>query len=380
MSRDAAAFSLRRLIAMMRKEFLQLGRDRGSIGMMIVMPIMQLLLFGYAIETQPRHLPTVLLMGEQTSAGRAILGALQNTRYIDFKRVVASPEELDHAILSGEALFAVEIPVGFERKLRRGERPAILVVSDATDPVASSSAIAAATGTVQTALARERFIDTTDASASAPYEIRVHRRFNPSGETPLNIVPGLLGVILTMSTLVFTALAVTRETERGTMETLLAMPISPVEIMLGKIAPYVVVGFGQMAVVLVAGALAFKVPIIGSLTLLIALSTLFLASNLSLGYLISTVTTNQLQALQLSFGVFMPNILLSGFMFPFAGMPKWAQAIGEALPLTHYLRIVRGIMLKGAVMVDLRFDVLAMTAFMVAVMALAVFRFRQTLD
>lgn len=378
MSGDGSKFSLRRLLAMMRKEFLQLGRDRGSIGMMIVMPIMQLLLFGYAIETQPRHLPTVLLLGEQTSAGRAILGALQNTRYIDFKRVVASPEELDRAILSGEALFAVEIPPNFERKLRRGEKPAILIVSDATDPVASSSAIAAANGIVQTALARERLIDPVESVA--PYEIRIHRRFNPSGETPINIVPGLLGVILTMSTLIFTALSVTRETERGTMETLLAMPISPVEIMLGKIAPYVVVGFMQMAVVLILGSFAFNVPIIGSLSLLVALSTLFLAANLSLGYLISTVTTNQLQALQLSFGVFMPNILLSGFMFPFAGMPRWAQYIGEVLPLTHYLRIVRGIMLKGADIFDLRFDVAAMTAFMAVVMLLAVLRFRQTLD
>jgi ABC-2 type transport system permease protein len=286
---------------------------------------------------------------------------------------------MDHLIRSGDVLFGVEIPAGFERSVRRGDRPALLVVADATDPVAAGTALGALEGIVGTALARDRGLpDATQQPAA--FEIRQHRRYNPAAVTSLNIVPGLLGTILTMTMLIFTALSVTREVERGTMESLLAMPIEPVEIMLGKIAPYVVIGFIQAALIVALGIVLFEVPVAGSMTLLAALSTLFIGANLAIGYTFSTVAQNQLQAIQMSFMFFLPNILLSGFMFPFAGMPGWAQAIGEVLPLTHYIRIVRGIMLKGATLYDLQFEALALAGLMLFAMTLAVRRFRRTLD
>jgi ABC-2 type transport system permease protein len=276
-------------------------------------------------------------------------------------------------------LFGVEIPANFERAVRRGDRPALLVVADATDPVAAATALGALEGIVTTALARDRGLPESIRSVPA-FEIREHRRYNPAAVTSLNIVPGLLGVILTMTMLIFTALSVTREIERGTMESLLAMPIEPLQIMLGKIAPYVVIGFIQATLVVVFARVVFDVPIIGSIGLLAVLCTLFIATNLSIGYTFSTIAQNQLQAVQMSFMFFLPNILLSGFMFPFAGMPGWARAIGELLPLTHFIRIVRGIMLKGADLYDLHRDGLALLALMLLAMTLALRRFRRTLD
>ena len=286
---------------------------------------------------------------------------------------------MDHLIRSGQVLFGVEIPANFERAVRRGDRPALLVVADATDPVAAATALSALEGIVTTALARDRGLPETIKSVPA-FEIREHRRYNPAAVTSLNIVPGLLGVILTMTMLIYTALSVTREIERGTMESLLSMPIQPLEIMLGKIAPYVVVGFIQVTLILTFARLVFAVPIIGSVGLLALLSTLFIATNLSIGYTFSTIAQNQLQAVQMSFLFFLPNILLSGFMFPFAGMPGWARAIGELLPLTHFIRIVRGIMLKGADLYDLHRDGLALLALMLLAMTFALRRFRRTLD
>jgi ABC-2 type transport system permease protein len=274
-------------------------------------------------------------------------------------------------------LFAIEIPAGFERAVRRGERPALLIAADATDPVASGSALGALNQVVRTALQHDRGIPDT---ATAAFEIRSHARYNPSGESALNIVPGLVGTILTMTMLIFTALSVTRELERGTMETLLAMPIKPVEIMLGKIIPYIMVGFVQASLIIGLGIVVFGVPLLGSLTLLALLSTLFITANLSIGYTFSTLAQNQLQAMQMSIMFFLPNILLSGFMFPFAGMPLWAQWIGEALPLTHYLRIVRAIMLKGAELPGLYYDAVALAGLTLLAMAIAVTRFRRTLD
>jgi ABC-2 type transport system permease protein len=274
-------------------------------------------------------------------------------------------------------LFAIEIPANFERSLRRGEKPAMLVIADATDPVASGSAISALGQVVQTALTNTR------AAPDPPvpnFEVRIHARYNPAGQTQLNIVPGLVGTILTMTMLIFTALSVTREIERGTMESLLSMPITPVEIMLGKIIPYILVGFVQATLIIGIGVLLFGVPILGNLLVLAALSTLFIATNLSIGYTFSTIAQNQLQAMQMTIMFFLPNILLSGFMFPFAGMPRWAQWIGEALPLTHYLRIVRAIMLKGATVSDLHVDAVAMFGLMLVAMTIAVRRFRRTLD
>jgi ABC-2 type transport system permease protein len=285
--------------------------------------------------------------------------------------------ELDEALKSGQVLFAVEIPANFERALRRGDDPALLVAADATDPVATGPAIAALSQIVTTALAKDRGLPDT---GQPMFEIRAHERYNPAASTPLNIVPGLLGTILTLTMLIFTALSVTRETERGTMESLLAMPITPFEIMLGKIAPYVLVGFLQAALILAAGVAMFGVPIIGSLTVLAALTTLFIATNLAWGYTFSTLAQNQLQAVQMSMMFFLPNMLLSGFIFPFLGMPRWAQYIGEFLPLTHFIRIVRAIMLKGATLSQLQFDTLALAGLMALAMAIAVTRFRRTLD
>ena len=376
-ARGRAAGFLRRVGAMILKEFLQLRRDRVTFATMITIPLIQLVLFGYAINTTPRDLPTAVLLQENSDVGRSILAALQNTKYFKIVREAQSVGELDHLLAAGDVLFAVEIPANFERALRRGDRPALLVAADATDPVAAGSALGTLGVVVQTALQNDRAIP--DAVAPA-FEVRQHARYNPAGLTQLNIVPGLLGTILTMTMLIFTALSVTRETERGTMESLLAMPIKPGEIMLGKIVPYVLIGFLQASLILGAGVLLFHVPIVGDIVLLAAFTTLFIATNLSIGYTFSTLAQNQLQAMQMAMMFFLPNILLSGFMFPFAGMPRWAQGVGECLPLTHYLRIVRAIMLKGSGFADIRADVLALAGLMLVAMAIAVTRFRRTLD
>jgi ABC-2 type transport system permease protein len=366
-----------RVVAMIFKEFLQLRRDRVSLAMIVMVPLMQILLFGYAINTTPRDLPTAVLLQETSDVGRSILAALQNTKFFKVTRLLKNEAEFDRVFASGEVLFAVEIPRGFERALRRGDKPALLVAADATDPVASGSALAALSTLVETALVNDHAIPD---SAGAAFEIRTHARYNPAAVTALNIVPGLLGTILTMTTLIFTALSVTRETERGTMESLLSMPIKPVEIMLGKIFPYVLIGFFQAMLILVTGVMLFRVPIFGDLGLLAALTTLFITTNLSVGYTFSTVAQNQLQAVQMSFMFFLPNILLSGFMFPFAGMPEWAQWIGQCLPLTHFIRIVRAILLKGSTLTDLEIDAIWLVVLMLIAMTIAVTRFRRTLD
>ena len=363
--------------AMLIKEFIQLRRDRISFAMIILVPLMQLLLFGYAINTTPRDLPTAVLLQESSDVGRSILKAFENTKYFKITRQVHDAAEFDRVLASGEVLFAIESPRNFERSVRRGEKPAILVAADATDPVASGSALAALAQLVQTALAHDRGLPD---SGTPLFEVRTHARYNPAAATQLNIVPGLVGTILTMTMLIFTALSVTREIERGTMEALLSMPITPVEIMIGKIVPYVIVGFVQASLIIGLGIGLFGVPVMGSMLLLAALSTLFIATNLAVGYTFSTVAQNQLQAMQMSMMFFLPNILLSGFMFPFAGMPVWAQWIGEFLPLTHYIRIVRAIMLKGSTLDVLRYDSLALTGLMLLAMLIAVTRFRRTLD
>jgi ABC-2 type transport system permease protein len=368
---------VRRTYAMLVKELIQLRRDRLTFAMIIVIPVMQLLLFGYAINTTPRHLPTQVLLQEDSDLGRSILEALKNTAYFKFTREVHSVDQFDAELLSGRVLFGVEIPRGFERAVRRGEKPAILVAADATDPVAAGSAMSALGAIVQTALAHDRV---GGDPANPPFEIRAHARYNPAASSRLNIVPGLVGTILTMTMLIFTALSVTREIERGTMENLLSMPITPVEVMLGKILPYVGVGFIQASLILGIGVLLFGVPLRGNLAMLALLSTLFITTNLAIGYTFSTLVQNQLQAMQASMMFFLPSILLSGFMFPFAGMPVWAQYLGECLPLTHYLRIVRAIMLKGSTLENLRYDAIALVLLMLVAMTIAVTRFRRTLD
>jgi ABC-2 type transport system permease protein len=363
--------------AVLVKEFIQLKRDRVSFAMIIMVPLIQLLLFGYAINTNPRHLPTAVLLQENSDLGRSIMAALRNTDYFHVTERPRSEAELDEMLASGKVLFGIEIPRNFERSVRRGDKPAMLIVADATDPVAASAAVSALGHVVQTALSHDRGLP---EAGTLPFEIRTHQRYNPAGLTQLNIVPGLVGTILTMTMLIFTALSVTREIERGTMESLLSMPITPVEIMLGKIIPYIIVGFIQAAMIIGIGVLLFGVPILGNLFALALLSTLFIATNLSIGYTFSTIAQNQLQAMQMSIMFFLPNILLSGFMFPFAGMPTWARWIGEALPLTHYLRVVRSIMLKGSSIADLHYDAAAMFVLMLVAMTIAVTRFRRTLD
>ena len=372
---------LRRTWAMIVKEFVQMRRDRMTFASMMLVPVLQLTLFGYAINTDPRHLPTVVLTRDDGPLTRAVLAALRNTDRFDFRWQVRDPQELDKLIRSGTAQFGVEIPASFERDVRRGDRPAILVIADATDPVATGTAVASLHGVIDSALRRElRGPDESVTKTTEPFDITLQNRYNPEGLTQLNIVPGLLGIVLTMTMMMYTALAVTREIERGTMENLLSMPIKPVEIMIGKIAPFVLVGFVQMIIILVAARYLFDVPILGNVWLLIAVSTLFAASNLAVGYTFSTVAQNQLQAVQMTFFFFLPNFLLSGYAFPFRGMPGWAQAIGEALPLTHFIRIVRGIMLKGNGLGDMQMDVLALFVFMLVAMGLALLRFRRTLD
>jgi ABC-2 type transport system permease protein len=367
----------RKTWAMLVKEFIQLKRDRVSFAMIIMIPLIQLLLFGYAINTMPRNLPTAVLMQESSDLSRSILAALENTKYFKVTHLPRSEDEVDRLLASGDVLFAIEMPANFERSVRRGDKPAMLVIADATDPVASGTALGALSEVLQTALVHDRDIPT---SATMPFEIRTHARYNPAAVTQLNIVPGLVGTILTMTMLIFTALSVTREIERGTMENLLSMPITPFEIMLGKIIPYIFVGVVQATMIISIGVGLFGVPIFGSLMMLALLSTLFIATNLSIGYTFSTIAQNQLQAMQMSMMFFLPNILLSGFMFPFAGMPVWAQYIGETLPLTHFLRIVRSIMLKGSSLSDLRYDAIALFILMLVAMAIAVTRFRRTLD
>lgn len=373
--------SMSRLFAVFIKETIQLRRDRLTFATMIMIPVMQLILFGFAINSDPKRLPTAVLDNDHSAFSRLFVTALKQTDYFDIRYDLSGPKEIDPKILSGAVNFVVEIPDNFERRLVRGENPAILVIADAADPTAVNGAQMALTGMAAQVYDRELTGPLASlASKPAPYEVRLQKRYNPAGETRLNIVPGLVGTILTLTMLIFTALSVTREIERGTMESLLAMPINPVEIMLGKILPYAAVGFFQMALIAGAARFIFNVPVVGNLGTFVILTMLFIVANLSVGYTFSTIAKNQLQAMQMSFFFFLPSILLSGFMFPFRGMPDWAQDVGSILPLTHYLRIVRGVMLKGAGFADLASDTAALAAFTLAAMTIAVARFRQTLD
>ncbi len=375
------AAAWQRLFAIFLKEFLQLRRDRGTLGMIVAIPLMQLTLFGYAINTDPKHLPTALLVHDDGPLARSVVGALRATDYFKIQRAARDDADADRMILSNEAQFIIEIPPDFGYRVVHGEKPAVLIVADATDPTATVGAVAAATGAVAGALDRELTGPlATLAQNAAPFELRVQRRYNAAGEARRNIVPGLIGTILTMTMLIFTSISVTKEVERGTMETLLAMPVNPVEIMLGKILPYVVVGAVQMAIVLVVATLLFHVPIVGSLMTLIPLTLLFITANLAIGYTFSTIASNQVQAFQMSFMFFLPSMLLSGFLFPFRGMPAWAQDLGSTLPLTHYLRVVRSVMLKGSGFSELSADTWPLALFALVAMAVAVRRFRQTLD
>jgi len=370
-----------RVFAVFLKELVQMRRDRPTFAIMIMMPVMQLVLFGYAINTDPRHMPAVIEMREDGPMTRAFLASLTQSSFIDIVAVTQRAEDGEAMIRSGRAIFLISIPEGFERRLVRGERPQILIAADASDPVAASGALSAIERIAQSAFAPE-FSGPLSylAQAPPPYEIVVHRRYNPAGVSAFNIVPALLGVILTMTMVMITSIALTRETERGTMENLLATPVRPLEVMIGKTTPYVFVGAIQVAIVLTVATLLFHIPFTGSFLAFLVAVTLFILANLMLGYLISTVARTQMQAMQMTFFIFLPSILLSGFMFPFHAMPGWAQVIGEALPITHFLRIVREIVLKGAGFGDVAGDLWPLTLILLVLATLALLRFRRTLD
>jgi ABC-2 type transport system permease protein len=373
--------SFSRIGAVFLKELIQMRRDRLTFAMIIGIPILQMVLFGYAINSDPKHLPTAVNVQDPSVYSRTLVRALENSGYFRVTNVIKGEREGAALLASGGVAFVVTVPPEFSRELVRGERPQILIEADASDPAAAANAVSAVAQLPATVFNRELSGALSALRpAPAPFEIVVHRRYNPEGISAYNVVPGLIGVILTMTMVMITALAVTREVERGTMENLLAMPLKPFEVMAGKILPYIFMGYVQVTVVLFAARLLFGVPMLGSYIELSVALALFIAANLSVGFTISTIAANQLQAMQMTFFFFLPSILLSGFMFPFRGMPEWAQWIGSVLPNTHFMRIVRGIMLKGSHLGDMMADIWPLIAFMLAAMAVALMRHRRTLD
>jgi ABC-2 type transport system permease protein len=377
----SASFSFARVAAIIIKEFQQMLRERLTFAMAIGVPVMQLVLFGYAINNDPKGLPTALVAYDNGPLARSLVAAIQNTGYFHIVAQPATEAQAERLLETGEVQFLLAIPPDFSKRVVRGEKPAVLVAVDATDPSAASNAIAALGQITPLALAH----DLQGALAGLqprepPFELRIHRRYNPEGLTRYNIVPGLIGTILTMTMVMLTSLAMTRERERGTMENLLATPVRPFEVMVGKITPYIIIGYVQLMVIILAALLLFEVPIVGSLTLLMGVIGLFMLANLGVGFTFSTLASNQLQAMQMTFFFFLPSMLLSGFMFPFRGMPQWAQWLGELLPLTHFLRVVRAIMLKGATFGEIVPNLWPMALFLLVVGAIALKRYRQTLD
>lgn len=374
-------FTIHRVLAMLGKELIQMRRDRMTLGLLIGIPLMQFFIFGYAINMVPRHLATVVSVADPGPFADSFVAALANSSYFDIIKATNSPAEARTMLAEGKVSFAIEIPVNFSRDLVRGSRPDILVEADATDPAAGSYALAAVQGMVNTAL-RDDLVGplAVRAPTPAPFNVVIHNLYNPEANTQYNIVPGLLGIILTMTMVLATSIALTRERERGTYENLLAMPTRPVEIMVGKILPNIFVGAFQATLVLCLAKFVFHVPMIGSLGLLAVCGLVFITALLGVGYTISTLASNQMQAMQMTFFFFLPSIMLSGFIFPFRGMPVWAQWIGEVLPVTHFLRIARGILLKGNGPFEVWPDVWPMILFLFAAGTIAVLRFRRTLD
>jgi len=375
------AFSVSRWWGIVLKEFLQLRRDRITFGMIVGIPIVQLLLFGYAINTEPKHLPTAVVIADHSEFTRSFLAAMQSTRYFDFVAELPTEAAARVALARGDVKFVVNIPADFTRRLLRGERPAVLIEADATDPAAAGAALASVSQ-LAASVAKKDLGGALAAlgAGEAPFEVRVHRHYNPEGLTQHNIVPGLMGVILAMTMVMMTGLAMTRERERGTMENLLAMPARPLEVMTGKIVPYVFIGLIQSTIILLAARYLFNVPFVGSVAVLYVVALLFICANLTVGITLSSLAQNQLQAMQLTFFYFLPSILLSGFMFPFEGMPRWAQAIGSVIPTTYFMRSVRGILLKGNDWVDLWPHIWPMLLFTAVVLSIALRFYRKTLD
>ncbi len=375
------AFNWRRFWAVVVKEFIQMRRDRLTFGMMVGIPMIQLILFGYAINSDPKHLPTAVYAADNSVFSRTIVWGLRNSSYFDITHEAKNETDIQKLLARGEVQFTVEIPVDFSRKLVRGEKPDLLLEADATDPSAVGYAIAAINLLTTTVLDRDLTGPLAKLrGASPPFNLVTHQHYNPENITQYNIVPGLMGVMLTMTMIIITGLAITRERERGTMENLLSTPVHPGEVIIGKIVPYILVGYVQVFLILLAAKFLFNVPIVGSVLLLVALTFLFIVANLAVGITFSTIAKNQLQAVQMAFFFFLPSLLLSGYMFPFRGMPGWAQDIGEVLPLTHFLRIVRGILLKGNGLIEVAPELWPIALFLFVMLAIGIKRYRQTLD
>ncbi len=374
-------FTLHRLWAVILKEFIQMRRDRLTFGMMIGIPLLQLVLFGFAINSDPRRLPTAVRSADGGPLARTLVAALEHSGYFTLTRVAATEAEAERLLRVGQVQFVINIPEDFSRRLLRGERPAVLVEADATDPAAIGPALSAVNTIAESVFDRDLTGPLAGLRARAgPVQFQFHAHYNPENITQYNIVSGLMGVVLTMTMVIITALAITRERERGTMENLLATPVRPLEVMTGKILPYIAVGYVQVLLILVAARWLFDVPMIGSLLLLGAVALVFIAANLAVGITFSSIAQNQLQAMQMAFFFFLPSMILTGFMFPFRGMPEWAQWIGSCLPLTHFLRVVRGIMLKGNGLAEIGPEIWPMLVFLGVAMAVGVWRYRQTLD
>ena len=374
-------FNLQRFFAVVLKEFIQMRRDRLTFGMMVGIPMIQLILFGYAINSNPKHLPTAVYAADNSVFSRTLIWGLRNSSYFDITREAHGPAEIQNWLAEGKVQFAVTIPVDFSQKLLRGEKPDLLLEADATDPSAVGFAQAAVSQLATTVINRDLTGPLAKLQSTAPpFNIVSHQHYNPESISQYNIVPGLMGVMLTMTMIIITGLAITRERERGTMENLLSTPVHPGEVIVGKIVPYIMVGYVQVALVLLAAKFLFDVPFIGSVPLLVALTFLFIVANLAVGITFSTIAKNQLQAVQMAFFFFLPSLLLSGYMFPFRGMPGWAQDIGECLPLTHFLRVVRGILLKGNGLTECAPDLWPIALFVAVMLFIGIKRYRQTLD
>jgi ABC-2 type transport system permease protein len=371
-------FSLARFLAVLRKEWIQILRDPITLRLIIALPVMQLFLFGYAINTDPKHLPAGVLSVDHSQYERTLIAALRNTGYYDI-RPLASEEEAERELAQGNVLFVVNIPANFERAVDRGEQPTVLVDADATDPSAIVNATSALAPLVAS-LERDLPPALRAAPGKPPFQFEVHARYNPEQLTVLNIVPGLVSIVLIFSTLIITSLSITRERERGTMENLLAMPVRPVEVMIAKIVPYIGIGYIQVTLIMAISVAVFHLPIRGSITVLFLALGLFIASNLALGFTFSTIATSQMQAMQLAQFTLLPSILLSGFMFPFRGMPPWAQWLGGIFPATHALRIVRGVLLKGNGAAEIVPELWPIALFTLVVGVIAIWSYRETLD
>jgi ABC-2 type transport system permease protein len=373
--------SFSRIAAVFIKELVQMRRDRPTFAIMIMVPVMQLALFGFAIDTDPRHLPAAVELRDDGPLTRSFLASLKQSTYVEIVDIVYTDEEGEDLLRSGKVNFLIVIPENFETEFVRGERPEILIAADASDPVAAGGVIGAVGEIARRAFAPElERLPAKLRGGAPPYEVVIHRQYNPEGETAFNIVPGLLGVILTMTMTMITSIALTRERERGTYEALLSSPVRPLEIMIGKTTPYIFVGAIQTGIILLAARFVFHIPFAGDPLAFLLVISLFILTNLMLGYLISTVARTQMQAMQMTFFVFLPSILLSGFMFPFRAMPAWARAIGEGIPNTHFLRMVREIMLKGAGLADIQSDLGPLALILLVLAGIALLRFQRTLD